>query len=135
MLVLHIFGVIFWLGGLLMVTSMLGHAASEIGSARERIILVARRLFRTACNAGLVITLIFGFAVLAFEPELMAQGWLHAKLLLALVLVVVHIWIGRRINASADAPESMSRGQFMMLHGLVSIILLGILVLVVVKPF
>jgi protoporphyrinogen IX oxidase len=135
LMVFHIFGVVFWLGGLLIVTSMAGHVADEVGVARERLLMIARRLFMSACNVGLAVTLIFGIALLAWEPELLKHGWLHVKLLLVLILIVIHIRLARRLGKLVDDPASATRKEFMMLHGIVSLILLAILILVVVKPF
>ena len=45
-IVFHLFGVIIWIGGLLVIASMLSLATEEVGAARERLILVSRRLDR-----------------------------------------------------------------------------------------
>jgi putative membrane protein len=135
LLILHIFGVIFWIGGLLIITSMVGYVADEVGVARERLLIVARRLFMSACNAGLAITLVFGISVLATEPELLRHGWMHLKLLFVLGLIVVHVRLARRLGKLIDEPASASRREFMMVHGIVSIFLLAILILVVLRPF
>ena len=44
-LALHIFGVIFWMGGLLMVTSLLARVPEEVGLPKERFLGAARAAF------------------------------------------------------------------------------------------
>ena len=77
-LTFHLFGVIFWLGGLLVITSLLALVADEVGVAKERFIVAARRLF-IGCNIGAAVAIVFGFVLIAFEPEVMRQGWFHTE--------------------------------------------------------
>ena len=135
MLVFHLFGVIMWIGSLLVITSLLTLVPDEIGAARERIIVAARRLFRLSANIGLIVAVIFGIFLIALEPTVMKMGWMHAKLTLVVVLLVVHVRLARRMAVIESDPGSATRREFSMLHGIVSLLLLLILVLVLVKPF
>lgn len=134
-LALHVFGVIFWLGSLLVITSLLRLASDEVGVAKERVVAVARRLFNMGANAGAVITVILGIWLAALDPSVMRAGWMHVKLVLVLILILVHLLLARRIAGAERDPSALSRGQFAMIHGVVSLILLGILILVFVRPF
>ncbi len=134
-IVLHLFGVIFWLGGLLIVSSMLAAAAQEAGAAQATILVLARRLFNSACNAGAAITIVFGLLILMSEPEVLRHGWMHAKLGLVGVLIVLHVWMMRRARRVGSGPGAPSRREFLAIHGLVSIVLLAILLVVVSQPF
>ena len=135
MLVFHLFGVISWMGSLLVITSLLTLVPDEIGAARERMIVAARRLFRLSANIGLIVAVIFGIFLIALEPTVMKMGWMHAKLTLVVVLLVVHVRLARRMAVIESDPGSATRREFSMLHGIVSLLLLLILVLVLVKPF
>jgi protoporphyrinogen IX oxidase len=109
--------------------------SSEIGVARERIIVVARRLLMVSANSGAAVTIIFGILAVVAEPGVLAQGWLHLKLLLVLLMLVVHFRLYQRIRALEEAPLEATRREFSIMHGLVSLLLLGTLVLVFLKPF
>ena len=135
MLVFHLFGVIMWIGSLLVITSLLTLVPDEIGAARERMIVAARRLFRLSANIGVIVAVIFGIFLIALEPAVMKMGWMHAKLTLVVVLLVVHVRLARRMAVIESDPGSATRREFSMLHGIVSLLLLLILVLVLVKPF
>jgi putative membrane protein len=134
-IVFHLFGVIMWIGSLLVITSMLALVPDEIGAARERIVVAARRLLRVSSNVGAIVAVVFGLVLIALNPVVMRQGWMHAKLALVLVLLFLHFRLYRRVAALENDPGSATRREFSMLHGIISLLLLLILVLVLVKPF
>jgi putative membrane protein len=114
---------------------MMGLVAEEVGVAKERLIVLGRRLVLVSSNIGAAVAIIFGFFAILAEPGVLRQGWLHAKLALVLLLLVLHLRLYQRIRAIEDAPLSASRREFSIIHGIVSLLLLGTLVLVLVKPF
>jgi len=133
-LTFHLFGVIFWLGGLLVISRLLALVADEVGAAKERLIVAARRLF-IGCNIGAAIAIGFGFLLIAFEPEVLRQGWFHLKLLLVLGLIVVDVRLYRRIVAVENEPGSATAAEFRIVHGMLSALMLIILLLALLKPF
>ncbi len=134
-IVFHLFGVIIWIGSLLVIASMLSLATEEVGAARERLILVSRRLFQIGCNLGALATVFFGIILILLDPAVLMVGWLHAKLVLVLVLLYLHYRLYRRILNLENDPSGASAREFKMIHGLVSVLLLAILALAVLKPF
>jgi putative membrane protein len=109
--------------------------AEEVGVAKERVIVLGRRLVVVSANIGAAVAVIFGIFVILAEPGVMQQSWLHVKLGLVLLMLLVHLRLYQRIRAIEDAPLSATRREFAIIHGIVSLLLLGILVLVLVKPF
>ncbi|HYA35580.1 MAG TPA: CopD family protein [Candidatus Binataceae bacterium] len=132
---IHLFGVIFWIGSLLLITSLLGEVSEEVGVAKERFILVASNLFYGGCNIGGAIALLFGIFLMIAEPSVIHQGWLLAKIGLVVILLGVHIRLHRRIVDLSDKPGAVARREFRVIHGLVSALLLAILMLAIIKPF
>ena len=135
MLVFHLFGVILWIGSLLVISSMMALVPDEVGAARERMIVIARRLFHVSSNIGAIVAVIFGIFMVLLDPRVMLHGWMHAKIALVLVLLFFHVKLYRRVIALENDPGSATRREFSMIHGIVSLLLLLILVLVLVKPF
>jgi putative membrane protein len=109
--------------------------ADEVGVAKERIIVLARRLLTVSANSGAAVAIIFGILAIVAEPGVLARGWLHLKLLLVLLMLVVHFRLYQRIRALEEAPLDASRREFSIMHGLISLLLLGALILVFLKPF
>jgi putative membrane protein len=134
-LAFHVFGVILWLGSLLVLSSLLGLVAEEVGVSKERFLVAARRLFDVSANAGALVTIGFGIWLILLEPSVLRQGWLHIKLLLVVILIVMHARLFRRINALEAEPSGATRREFAMTHGIVSALLLAILLLVFLRPF
>jgi putative membrane protein len=134
-IVFHLFGVIVWIGNLLVTATILSLAAEEVGAARERLIVVSRRLFQIGCNLGALATVFFGIILILLDPAVLMGGWLHVKLVLVLVLLYFHYRLYRRILNLESDPSGASAREFKMIHGIVSALLLAILALAVLKPF
>jgi protoporphyrinogen IX oxidase len=134
-LVFHIFGVVFWVGSLLVISSVMSLVPDEVGVAKERIIVLARRLLLVSANTGAAVAITFGILAIVAEPEVLVRGWLHLKLLLVLLMLIIHVRLYLRIRALEEAPLTAMRREFSIMHGLISLLLLGALILVFVKPF
>ena len=134
-LVLHIFGVIFWLGGLLMITSLLARVPEEVGLPKERFLGMARGLFEQGTNLGAALTIILGMFLVAIDPTVLRRGWFLAKLMMVGLLLFYHVRFYRRIMFLENNPSHSSQREFRVIHGMVSALLIAILVLAVMKPF
>jgi putative membrane protein len=97
--------------------------------------VAAKRLFDVSANAGALATIGFGIWLILLDPSVLRQGWLHIKLLLVVILIVMHARLYRRINALEAEPSGANRREFAMAHGIVSALLLAILLLVFLRPF
>jgi protoporphyrinogen IX oxidase len=134
-LAFHVFGVILWMGSLLVVTSLMGLVAEEVGVSKERFLVAARRLFDYSANGGALAAIGFGIWLILIDPAVLRQGWLHIKLLLVLLIIIMHARLYRRINVLEAEPSGANRREFAMTHGILSLLLLGILLLVYLRPF
>ena len=134
-LALHIFGVIFWMGGLLMITSLLARVPEEVGLPKERILGAARSLFESMINLGAAMSIILGLLLIMMDPSVLRHGWLHAKLLMVALLLFYHVRFYRRIKFLENNQSQSSRREFRVIHGMVSALLIAILMLTVIKPF
>jgi putative membrane protein len=134
-LALHIFGVIFWMGGLLMITSLLARVPEEVGLPKERFLGAARGLFESTINLGAAISMILGILLILLDPSVLRRGWILAKLLLVAILLFYHVRFYRRIKFLENNPSQSSTREFRVIHGMVSALLIAILVLTVLKPF
>jgi len=134
-LVLHIFAVIYWMGGLLMIASLLARVPDEVGLPKERFLGTARGLFEQGTNLGAAITIILGLFLIMTDMTVLRRGWFLAKLLMVSVLLFYHVRFYRRIMFLENNPSHSSQREFRVIHGLVSLLLIAILVLAVMKPF
>ena len=69
------------------------------------------------------------------HPHYLLEHWLHAKLLLVLVLIVLDLRVYFRAAAFLAGRVELHRRECMALHGAISLVFFGILILVLLKPF
>jgi protoporphyrinogen IX oxidase len=130
----HVLGVILWMGTLFVVSRLLAeHAANpSIGAALTHL---EQRLFATIVHGGAGVVIATGLLMVLNDPGYLKHGWLHAKLLLVLAMVVLDVRLYRRMQALHAAPSSVTRGELIKLHGFIGLALIAIVFLAVVKPF
>jgi len=135
-LVFHVMGLVFWLGSLLVVTHTLAqHTQEESPEAREALGRLESKLLRALAHPGAAIMVITGFILVGHDPNLMRQPWLHAKLLLVVVLIALDLRVTFRAKAFQEGTIEMTRGECMGLHGAIALVFTLILILVLVRPF
>ena len=135
-LALHIFGVIFWMGGLLMLTSLLARVPEEVGLPKERFLGAARGLFESTINLGAAITISARHSAAdSWSRVCCGRDGFTPKLLLVAILLFYHVRFYRRIIFLENNPSQSTRREFRVIHGMVSALLIAILVLTVLKPF
>ena len=135
-LVFHIIGLVFWVGSLLGVTHALAvHTNETSPEARKALGRLEMKLLKGLAHPGAAIMVITGIALLAQDPFALRANWLHFKLILVAVLIVLDLRVYFRAKAFNAGTIELRRGECMALHGIIALILMGILMLVLLKPF
>jgi putative membrane protein len=93
-----------------------------------------RRLF-TIMTIGAVLTAAFGFWLVARSPALLATGWLRAKLVLVVLLVAYHLFTWRVMRDFAVGRNVRSARWYRWFNEVPSLLLIGIVLLAVLRPF
>ena len=132
---LHIVAVISWMAGMLYLPRLfVYHCEAEKGSSQsETFKLMEHRLMRVIINPAMIVTWLSGL-YLAWAAHFFSAGWLHAKLLLVLILSAVHGLFSRwRRDFAADRN---ARGQkfYRFINEVPTVLMIGAVILVVVKP-
>jgi putative membrane protein len=68
-------------------------------------------------------------------PAYLTMGWLHAKLTLVVVLIGYHLWCYKLMRDFAAGRNRHSSKWFRGFNEAPSLLLIGIVVLAVAKPF
>ena len=68
-------------------------------------------------------------------PAYLQMGWLHAKLALVLLLVLYHAYCYKLMRAFAQHRNTRGSKWYRGFNEVPSLLLIGIVVLAVVKPF
>lgn len=134
---LHVISVIFWMAGMAYLPRLfVYHAEAARGSeTSETFKIMERRLLRGIINPAMIASFLFGILMIAANPGLMAQGWLHAKILLIAVMVVAHILFARwRKDFEADRNARPAR-FYRIVNEIPPVLVVLIVILVIVRPF
>lgn len=132
----HVIAVIAWMAGMLYLPRLfVYHCAAERGSVQsETFKLMERRLLRGIINPAMIATWVFGLT-LAWTGHWFDSGWLQAKLALVLLLSALHGLFARWVKAFAADANPHSQKFYRIVNEIPTIIMIGIVILVVVKPF
>ena len=133
---LHIIAVIAWMAGMLYLPRLyVYHARTAKGSEMsETFKVMERRLLRGIINPAMIAAWILGLA-LAWQGDHWREGWLHAKLLLLVGMQIVHAGLARWRRAFAADANIHSDRFYRFINEVPTLLLIGIVILAVVKPF
>jgi len=131
---LHIIFVTSWFAGLFYLPRIYVNLAmvEGPGAERDRLLLMAGKLYRFMTPLA-VLALVFGLWLwLGYG---IGGGWMHAKLLLVLVLVGYHLYCGRLLRGFRAGTVARSHVWFRWFNELPVLVLFAVVILVVLKPF
>jgi putative membrane protein len=131
----HVVAMVTWFAGLFYLPRLfVYHADASDSAGIERFRIMERRLL-TMMNIGAAATLAFGIAMLAANPAYLALGWLRLKLVLVAALIAYHLYCHRLAADFARNRNRRSSRWYRAFNEIPSLLLIGIVILAVVKPF
>ncbi|MBK8970746.1 MAG: protoporphyrinogen oxidase HemJ [Hahellaceae bacterium] len=132
----HIIAVVCWFAGLFYLPRLfVYHAMSEDAVSRERFKIMERKLYRGIMTPSLIATVVLGIWMLVLNAQLLSAGWLHAKLLLILILLGYHGQCARLLKSFAKDENRHSHVYYRWFNEFPVLVLVSVVILVVVKPF
>jgi len=130
----HIIFVVTWFAALFYLPRLfVYHAMSSDLATIERFKTMERKLFNGIMTPGAVLTLISG--VWLWVGFGFKGGWLLAKIGLVGILVIYHLYCGKVMLDFRNNRNVHGHVFYRWLNELPTLILIGIVILVVVKPF
>ncbi len=131
---LHISFMVTWFGGLFYLPRLfVYHAMASDSTSIERFKIMERKLYFGIMTPGAALTIIFGLWLwLGYG---ITGGWMHAKLLLVLILVIYHFYCGKLLKDFRHDRNRHSHVFYRWFNEFPVLILFAVIVLVVVKPF
>lgn len=131
----HIVFVVTWFAGLFYLPRLfIYHREATDAISRARFVTMEHRLLAIT-HIGAALALILGSALLLQAPVFMQQGWLHAKLGLVALLVGYHGWCVKLAGDFRNARPVPSSRWLRWFNEIPALLLIGVVCLVVVKPF
>jgi putative membrane protein len=128
--------VIAWMAGMLYLPRLfVYHCEAEAGSKQsETFKVMERRLLKAIINPAMIVTWLAGL-YLAWAGYFLSAGWFHGKLLLVLLLSGVHGFFARCVKDFAADRNTRSQRFYRFINEVPTVLMIGIVILVIVKPF
>lgn len=135
----HIVFVVAWFAGLFYLPRLfVYHVDVRDEASHERFVVMERRLLGIT-HLGGALAVGFGVALLTWwlmhAPDYARQGWLHAKLTLVALLIGYHASMAMFVRQFRERRNTRSGRWFRVYNEVPALLLIGIVVFVVVKPF
>ena len=133
---IHVMAVISWMAGLLYLPRLfVYHSTVAAGSeASETFKLMERRLMAAIMTPAAVIAWGLGLT-LAVSGGLFDEAWFHAKLALVVALTASHVAMWRwKTDFAADRNRRPQR-FYRIANEVPTLLMIGIVILVILKPF
>lgn len=140
---LHILFVIAWMAAVFYLPRILVNIAEAQGESavQARLVLMGRRLYRFG---HILFGFVFALGLLLWAGRLIdpalwphvtaGSGWMHAKFLLVLLMLGHFIWAGRMLKGIEKGSAPKSAIWLRWFNEVPVVLLLGILVLVYIRP-
>jgi protoporphyrinogen IX oxidase len=134
----HVIAIIAWMAGLLYLPRLfVYHAASVKGSEQSETFKVMElRLLRFITTPAMVASWILGL-ILAFSGVIdwRADGWFHAKLALVILLSAFHGACAKWTKDFAADRNTHDTHFYRIMNEVPTLLMMGIVILVIVRPF
>lgn len=134
---LHVIAVISWMAGMFYLPRLFAyHADAEKGSIQsETFKIMERRLYRVITTPAMIVTWIFGLAMVFGGMVDWSQGWPYVKAAFVLGLSGLHGYLGRALRAFANDANTRSSKFYRAINEIPTVAMIVIVIAVIVKPF
>jgi putative membrane protein len=133
---LHVIAVIAWMAGMLYLPRLfVYHCEAEIGSKQsETFKVMERRLLHAIINPAMIVTWVAGLWLVMASGHY-RSGWMIAKFVLVLILSALHGQFTRWTREFAEDRNTRSQKFYRVINEIPALLMIGIVILVIVKPF
>lgn len=132
----HLIFIVTWFSGLFYLPRLfVYHTMATDTPSIERFKIMERKLYYGITTPGALLATFFGlWRLLSNYTFYLAQGWMHAKLALIVVLWTYHIMCGKYLNDFKHDRNTHSHVFYRWFNEFPVVLLIAIVILVVIKP-
>ena len=133
----HIIAVVTWFAGLFYLPRLfVYHAMSDDPISNERFKIMERKLFWGIMTPSAVVATMLGIWLLLLNPAFYMQAvWMHAKLTAVILLLGYHVHCWIYMKQFREERNRHSHIFYRWFNEAPVLLLIGIVILVVVRPF
>jgi protoporphyrinogen IX oxidase len=110
------------------------HASATDPIGHDRFVIMERRLYGITHIAG-GLAVLFGVLMVLTSVDLLKMHWLQVKLALVALLIVYQAWCKKLMVALREGRNTRSPKWFRLFNEVPALLLIGIAIMAVVKPF
>ncbi|MBM1171111.1 protoporphyrinogen oxidase HemJ [Microvirga arabica] len=132
----HVIAVIAWMAGMLYLPRLFVYHcdAPKDSIQSETFKIMERRLLKAIINPAMAVTWVLGL-YLVWDGGWYTSGWMHAKFALVLIMSGLHGVYVRRLKEFAADRNTRPAKYYRILNEVPTVLMIGIVILVIVKPF
>ena len=132
----HVIAIIAWMAGMLYLPRLfVYHADVPLGSPQsETFKVMEARLLNIITTPAMVVAWVLGLW-LAWRSGFWSAPWLHAKLALVLALSGLHGYLSAATRAFREDRNTKAARHWRIVNEIPTVLMIGIVILVIVKPF
>ncbi len=132
----HIIAMVAWFAGLFYLPRLfVYHANTRDSLSLQRFKTMERRLYYGITWPAGVLTTVLGIWMILLNPVYyMHAGWMHAKLVLVILVWGYHLFCGHYLRLFIQNKQPQSSTFFRIFNEVPTLLLIGIVLLVVIKP-
>ena len=134
----HILTVITWFAAMFYLPRLfVYHAMADDEISIERFKVMERKLYKGIMMPSFIVTTLMGWWMLQdYAWEVYSnQFWLQLKLILVGMLIIYHFYCGYLVGVFTKDKNTRSHTFYRWFNEIPVLLLIGIIILVVVKPF
>ena len=138
---IHLIAVISWMAGLLYLPRIfVYHSEAAANKKPEDLMstfkIMERRLFIYIMNPAMIVSWILGVLLIyTIGIENFSFIWLQLKLIFVIILTIYHFFLFQCLRKFAENNNSYSSKFYRMINEIPTVLLIGIILVVVFKPF
>jgi protoporphyrinogen IX oxidase len=131
----HVIFVVAYFAGLFYLPRLfVYHASATDPISHDRFVIMERRLYGITHIAG-GLAVLFGILLVITSVDLLKMHWLQVKLVLVALLIVYQAWCRKLMVALREGRNTRSPKWLRLFNEVPALLLIGIAIMAVVKPF
>jgi putative membrane protein len=134
----HVMSVLSWMAMLFYLPRLfVYHAEHKENSGFVEVAKIQEhKLFYYIGHPAMIATVASGLAMMYLNPAMFhSGGWLHAKLTFAVLMIAYHYDCKRHLKALKEDRSEKSGKFFRVYNEIPTLLMIGIVIFVIVKPF
>jgi putative membrane protein len=133
----HVIFVITWMAGMFYLPRLfVYHTRFSNGSENDLLFQqMERRLMKIIINPSMILSFVFGIIVAYIYGFGNLGMWFHIKMFLVLIMAAMHGFLSICRKKFINGKNMYSEKFYRMLNEIPTILMVGIVILVIVKPF